>query len=550
MPAKSHTHLEDVPEEEEDSRFFDDESAGPFTSTSRPAAYFLQEFSMRDGGAQFPVQEVVPNTNVAVGSSHNLNHNTDSFLRNRFQRRAGSTSNVSIDALADGAGGQPPLPPTSSSVFEDALETDNLPIMVKPKALYQNPLTPTVLPSTYHPINTYSAIKATYLKEFFAEILGTMVMLFFGGSVVTQVHLGQQMQIDRYQAAVREVIAAGGDLNENTLKMIDSLKYLISSTSSGTFDNIAMGWAGAGMLGWFAAGGSAISGAHLNPAITISSFVFRGFPGKKVPIYILGQYIGAFCGTLISYSFYRVCIGQAYADHTTLEAVGNFFYVVPQPYLTRQKQFVSELVCTGILQLCAFALTDSYTSLTNNIFPLAAFFMSFVINASLSYQTGCAMNPARDMGPRLALYACGFKKNIIWQAHRHFVWVPQVAPIVGALTGGLLYDLLIYQGHESPVNWPLSMHKKVWRRTINSFLRKTPEKWNLRGVKHRELKRRRSSVDLESFVMTETPDHDQNKRASSTNSSRDSTYSGSSNASSAIVMKAPSKFVPGAATSS
>lgn len=95
----------------------------------------------------------------------------------------------------------------------------------------------------------------------------------------------------------------------------------------------------------------------------------------------------------------------------------------------------SEFLCGAMLQAGTFALTDPYTCLSSDVFPLMMFILIFIINASMAYQTGTAMNLARDLGPRLALYAVGFDHKMLWVHHHHFFWVPMVGPFIGALMG-------------------------------------------------------------------------------------------------------------------
>ncbi|CCF60637.1 hypothetical protein KAFR_0L00300 [Kazachstania africana CBS 2517] len=507
--------LEEVPDKDFDCEM-QDYRPTPFTHTSRPSTYFVHEYAAGDAG--FPIQEVQPNTNIAIES--NLKRTGSSFLRNRHRAGLKSNSRISSILNMNNGGfssavrlqsfhdlgsplrmGTPHSEVASSTAFPDEFtssvtDPNELPIIVKPKVLYQNPFTSTVLPSTYQPINQWSALKNAYLKEFLAEWFGTMIMLFFTGAVVTQVNLGRQSQMNLYQAAMAEVAEAGG-VDDATMKMFDAIKLLVTPTTAGTFDDVAFGWAAGVMIAWFAAGGSAISGAHLNPSITVASFIYKGFPLKKVPVYILGQYIGAFFGTLLAFGYYRKSVSEEFPDYRSSESVASFYFVYPKPYLTRSRQFVSELICTGLLQIGVFALTDPYTSLTNYIFPIANWILIYVIMASSSYQTGCAMNGARDMGPRLALYAYGFHHDIIWQTHRHFAWVPQVAPIIGSLLGGFLYDVFIYQGHESTVNWPLATHKAVLRNTFMTLFSRTPEQ--LRRKEHKKLQRTNTSSDESSM---------------------------------------------------
>ncbi|CCF60628.1 hypothetical protein KAFR_0L00210 [Kazachstania africana CBS 2517] len=335
-------------------------------------------------------------------------------------------------------------------------------IRVKPKRIHQNPQTPMVLPSTHKPKNLLSWLKQkTYLKEFFAEFLGTMVMIIFGSSVLCQVICANKLQDNGFNDKMVQ-------FNDTEVSnSLENLKLVFATGVAGSFDNIAFGWAAAVTMGYLTAGGSTISGGHLNPSITIANCVFRAFPIKKVPIYVAGQLFGAIFGCLIAFGLYKEVIVEAFTNWWDHEAVGAMFCTMPMPFLSSARQFLSELLCTAMLQACIFALTDPYTSLSTNVFPILLFILVFVINASMSLQTAASMNLARDFGPRLALTMLGFSKQILWSDYYHYFWVPIIAPILGALLGGLIYDIFIYQGNDSPVNWPHASYVNYMEKRLN-----------------------------------------------------------------------------------
>lgn len=462
------------------------------TSSVLPQPNYIPQYTMNGGANAFPIQEVVPNsqiilnddggvdgsgrprgqTAVNVGVSANV-LNLNDFYNNGGgdangggQGAAGGDPGMGGGSGGDGGGGSGGGGGGSDG-SPNQEPPKSVPLMVKPKTLYQNPQTPTVLPSTFHPINKWSKLKQSYMKEFLAEFLGTLFMVFFGTATGCQVSFGGKAQQNAYTQALTQ-LNDSNELSDNALAAMETFTNLVSSQSAGTFDSVALGWAGAVMLGYFGAGGSAISGAHLNPSVTIANFIFRGFPKKKIPAYLTGQLLGAFVGALITFGTYRRVIEENYVDWKNSEAVAGNFCVFPKPYLSTSRQFVAELVSTAALQSAMFALTDPYTSLSTEVFPLMLFILIFTINASLSYQTGAANNTARDLGPRLALYVVGVHRKVLWINHRHFFWVPIVAPTIGSLFGGFVYDVCIYQGHESPVNWPLTIYKemllKTWHR--------------------------------------------------------------------------------------
>ncbi|SJM88348.1 related to Glycerol uptake/efflux facilitator protein [Zygosaccharomyces bailii] len=484
------------------------------TSRARSNTPYIPHYMMAQGH-QFPVQEVVPNSQMAIATGVDPNasrSHMDSMRGNMRSRTQTVTSNVLNPEearpsrsttrpgshVSDGAGSKHGSEEDVS--HEDHGDSEehalNVPLMVKPKTLYQNPQTPTVLPSTYHPINKWSSLKHGYLKEFLAEFMGTMVLIVFGTAVTCQVNTAAKIQQDGFDQALAQLTNTPGGL----VQTAETFKELVSSTSGGTFDDVALGWAAASVMGYFAAGGSAISGAHLNPSMTVSNFIFRGFPFKKIVNYIAGQLLGAFAGALILYIFYKRVIEEAFPhEWWKTESVASMFCVFPKAYLSTARQFVSEYICTAMLQVGIFALTDPYTCLSSELFPLMLFILIYIVNASMSYQTGCAMNMARDLGPRLALYAVGFNRHLLWIKHKHFFWVPIVAPFLGSITGGLIYDICIYQGHESPVNWPLATYRDI----IYSMWLKRPD-WSRRPW--RRSNEKDSGSDFNSFSYEEDED--------------------------------------------
>lgn len=491
----------------------------PFTSRGRSKTSYIPQYTMNNG-PQYPIHEVVPNTQMAISTSTDTTGGVNGNLpgtenvRSELRPRAQTVSSNILhlgdffrnndDMNSHHGTTNEPRSTHGSESHRSAIDNSygsqdnesdprNVPMMVKPKTLYQNPQTPTVLPSTYHPINKWSTVKHSYLKEFLAEFMGTMVMVFFGSAVVCQVVAAGKMQQNNFNEALNSLTNASEDIVATTR----TLTNLVSSVSGGTFDDIALGWAAAVVMGYFCAGGSAISGAHLNPSITLSNFLFRGFPAKKIPYYLIGQLTGAFVGALILFIFYKKVIQEAYTDWWENESVASMFCTFPKPYLSSTRQFVSEFICTAILQASTFALTDPYTCLSSDIFPLLLFVQIYIINASLSYQTGSAMNMARDLGPRLALYAVGFDRKILWVAHRHYFWVPMVAPFIGSMMGALIYDVCVYQGHESPVNWPISVYKDM---ILKAWFRRPGWKKRNRG---------RATSDLSDFSYEEDENHDE-----------------------------------------
>ncbi|GAA5947353.1 hypothetical protein JCM3765_001637 [Sporobolomyces pararoseus] len=221
-------------------------------------------------------------------------------------------------------------------------------------------------------------------------------------------------------------------------------------------------WGFAVMISVYIAGG--ISGGHTNPAVTISLALFRGFPWKMVPRYILAQVLGAFVGALMIYGNYKRAINSYDPNkliHASvdppLNASATLFFTAPAPQVgTTPLGFAQEILAGGILMIAVLALGDE-----NNAPPgagLGAIVLGFVVVAigmSNGWVSGYAINPARDIGPRFALWAVGYGTQVWTHDDCWWIFGPLLGPLVGSVGGCLAYDMLIFNGPGSPVNWSL-----------------------------------------------------------------------------------------------
>lgn len=204
------------------------------------------------------------------------------------------------------------------------------------------------------------------------------------------------------------------------------------------------------------------SGAYLNPAITLTNCLLRKLPLRRFPIYFLAQFLGGFVGAGIVYANYINGINtfEGGAGLRTVPPAANataaIFCTYPQEDLTKASQFFSEFIASALLMFVIFALKDDSNKgqfqASGNWFPLALFFLIFGLGAAFGWNTGYAINFARDFGPRLMSYVVGYGSQV-WSAGDYYFWIPMVSPFLGCLFGGVLYDVAIYTG-ESPINTP------------------------------------------------------------------------------------------------
>ncbi len=249
------------------------------------------------------------------------------------------------------------------------------------------------------------------LGEVIAEFLGTFVLMLFGTGVVAMVTLFGS-------GAPGEVVHGG-------------------------YTNITLCWGFAVTMGIYVAG--KISGAHLNPAVTLALAAFRGFPMRKVAPYMLAQVLGAFLAAALVFWNYLPAFR---ANDPTLEHTAGIFTTFPAFPLSPAAGFLDQLIGTGLLVFLIFAIGDEGNLPVGNLGPLLVGLIVIAIGMAFGGMHGYAINPARDFGPRLFTVVAGFKNNGLTDGSRVF-WIPIVAPLLGGLIGGAGYDLGIRRWHRA-----------------------------------------------------------------------------------------------------
>ncbi len=245
--------------------------------------------------------------------------------------------------------------------------------------------------------------KPTLFAELLAEFLGTMVLILLGIGVVAMVVLFP---------------------SKNPGELIH-----------GGYTNITLGWGLAVTMGIYVAG--KISGGHLNPAVTLSLALFRGFPWRKVVPYWIAQTAGAFVAAALVYWNYLPAFHQV---DPLLERTAGVFTTFPAFPALPQAGFLDQLIGTGLLVLLVLAITDEFNAPPGaNLTPLMIGLVVVAIGISFGGMHGYAINPARDFGPRLFTAVAGFRNNGLTDGNRIW-WVPVVAPLLGGLVGAAIYD--------------------------------------------------------------------------------------------------------------
>jgi glycerol uptake facilitator protein len=260
--------------------------------------------------------------------------------------------------------------------------------------------------------------------ELLAEYFGTFLLICFGDGVVA-------MAVAALNQSGRgtEIFAASGD-------------WMI----------ITWGWGFAVAMAVYVAGG--VSGAHINPAVTLASALRRGFPWNKVPSYWAAQVAGGFTGGALVYLVYHNAINSyEHVHHITKGAADSvptysIFSTFPAGYFHNWSgPFLSEVVGTAFLVCFVFALIDEFNQpVKANLAPLLVGIAVVAIGTSFGANSGYAINPARDFGPRLMAWAAGYGKLAMpgdFGNVSTYFWIPIVGPLIGGCIGALIYDFFI-----------------------------------------------------------------------------------------------------------
>jgi len=246
--------------------------------------------------------------------------------------------------------------------------------------------------------------KPSLAAELSAEFIGTLILILFGNGVVAMV-----------------VLFGTGSPGEIV---------------NGGYTNITLGWGLAVTMGVYVAG--KISGAHLNPAVTITLAVFRGFSWMKVLPYIVAQVAGAFLAAALVYWNYLPAFHKV---DPQLEHTAGIFTTFPAFPALPMAGLLDQTIGTALLLLLILAITDELNQPPGaNLAPLLIGLVVVAIGISFGGMHGYAINPARDFGPRLFTVVAGFKNNGLTDGTGAF-WVPIAGPILGGLIGAGVYDL-------------------------------------------------------------------------------------------------------------
>jgi glycerol uptake facilitator protein len=268
--------------------------------------------------------------------------------------------------------------------------------------------------------------------ELLSEFLGTFVLIALGDGVVAM--------------AVAGLPGSGRTADPTTIFQ-----------GAGDWLLIAFGWALAVAFAVYVAGG--VSGAHINPAVTLGFAVRRKFPWKKVAPYMGAQVVGAFVGAALVFVVYNdamIAFEQASdVSRSSGDALATYsiFATFPAGYYNGDWSgpFIDQVVGTAFLLMFVVAVIDARNlSVQANLAPLIIGLAVGAIGMSYGANAGYAINPARDFGPRLFSFFAGWGDVALpgtlsteGVSFSNYFWIPIIGPLVGGVIGVLVYDWFI-----------------------------------------------------------------------------------------------------------
>jgi MIP family channel proteins len=192
--------------------------------------------------------------------------------------------------------------------------------------------------------------------------------------------------------------------------------------------------------------GGGVSGGHANPAVTLGFASVGQLPFRHVPVYWLGQYIGAFVAPACVYGVYIDALNNfdgGVRQVTGPNATASIFATYPQEYVSTAEAFFDQFFSSMLLMLCILAILDrSNIGAPHGVEPLAIGLIVLLIGISFGSNCSFPLNPSRDLMPRIFTTVAGWGVEC-FTLYAYYVWIPVVGPHVGMVVGAWLYELMI-----------------------------------------------------------------------------------------------------------
>jgi glycerol uptake facilitator protein len=285
--------------------------------------------------------------------------------------------------------------------------------------------------------------KQGIVGELWAEFFGCFILISFGDGVVAMLFalLGSGRSIPSPATA-----KAGSGIFSAATPLLGSGDWLL----------VTWGWALAVCFAIYVVGG--VTGAHINPAVTLGAAIRKALPWKKVAPYWIVQVLGCFVGAALVYLVYVNAIDDFNTTHHIVrgsylsKGTYSVFATFPAPYFSSVwGPLIDQIVGTFFLVLFVWAVTDEWNMpVGSNMAPWIVGMIVMAVGISFGANAGYAINPARDFGPRIFAWIAGWGKEAMPGNYlvnggtiKGYFWVPIVGPLIGGALASFFYDMFI-----------------------------------------------------------------------------------------------------------
>jgi len=263
-----------------------------------------------------------------------------------------------------------------------------------------------------------------YVREFLAETLGTFILVVFGCGALAQ--------------------------------------FVLNASSAQTTTSVNLAWGLALTMGIVVAG--KISGGHLNPAVSIAMVTIGEMSFAHFLVYVAGQFLGAFLASSVVYMVYFSalnCFDGGFRQIGGSNGTAGIWATYPNPKVSTLNAFFDQFTGTALLVLMILSVTDKKNTNISHVFQALIIGLTvFIIATAFGSNAGGALNPARDLAPRLFTAMFGWGMGV-FSAGNHFWWVPVVAPLLGAIFISFIYGFFIRN------HWPNTI---IVEQTVNETI--------------------------------------------------------------------------------
>ncbi|XP_075707120.1 aquaporin-3-like [Rhinoderma darwinii] len=251
-----------------------------------------------------------------------------------------------------------------------------------------------------------------YVRCGLAEFLGTVILILFGCGSVAQMEL--------------------------------------SGFAKAQFLSVNMAFGFAVTAGAYVCAG--VSGAHLNPAVSLSMFLLRKMTGRLMLVYCLAQFLGSFVGACLVFALYFDALHVYSGGNWTVygpQATAGIFASYPSEHLSSINGLTDQVIATAALMICILAILDEDNNAApRGLQPFVIGLVVLLVGLAMGFNCGYPINPAQDLAPRIFTAFAGWGLEV-FRAGGNWWWVPVLGPMIGGVVGTFIYEILIEIHHSA-----------------------------------------------------------------------------------------------------